>query len=850
MLLQLSAKPVNINLIQVYAPTSDKPDAEVEQFYEQIQEVKRSLKPQEIIMVMGDFNAKVGKGSVAGVSGSFGLGERNERGDTLIRLCREENLMIKNTYFKLPPRRLYTWKSPGDRYRNQIDFFLVNQRFQNSITHVITYPGADIGSDHNPLVANISLRCKLLKKPTKKRKPDIGKTHEPNIRENLKQELNRLCLISDPTTEENPNDIWTKLRANIEAATESIIGYEETTKHKPWMTKEILSLMENRRLAKNHQDRYKEINRIIRQKIKEAKELWIAKECEEAESLHILHDSFNFHKKLRQITGTRRKTPLSALHNEHGKLILEEGELTETWKKYASALFDDNRDNLTTITHQLDGPEILEAELRKALNTMKNNRCPGHDNVYAEVLKQVNTKQLTYLFNKIYESGHIPTDWLKSTFVAIPKKNNPKQCEDFRLISLLSHALKVFLRIIHARIYSKCEEMSGETQFGFVRGLGTREALFSMKLLIQKCYDQQQSVFVCFIDYQRAFDNVKHDLLLRRLGEIGVEEKNIQIIRQLYWNQTAEIKINNTLSTESFNILKGVRQGCILSPILFNIYVEKIFQLALEDETRGIKINGKLITNIRYADDTAILANSIEDLQILLNKLNEVGTAFGLNINIKKTKMMIVSRKDIKDATLSLNGEDIERVVRFKYLGAVVNEKWDCDEEVKLRIGMAKETFSRLKNLLLQRTLPLELRLRVVHCYVWPVLLYGSETWSLKVKSLNRIEAFEMWTLRRLLRIPWTDHLTNQEVLRRAGVERQLLNIVRQKKVSYLGHILRGDRYSIPKLIIQGKIEGRRGPGRKQHSWLRNIRDWCGVQDAETLFRMAENNMLTLAAIN
>ena len=388
--------------------------------------------------------------------------------------------------------------------------------------------------------------------------------------------------------------------------------------------------------------------------------------------------------------------------------------------------------------------------------------------------------------------------------------------------------------------------MSGETQFGFIKGLGTREALFSMKLLVQKCYDQRQNVFICFIDYQKAFDNVKHDLLISRLREIGIDDKDVRIIKQLYFGQSAEIRIRRDLLTQEFNIAKGVRQGGVLSPMLFNIYVEKIFQIALEGVDTGIKINGKPINNIRYADDTAILANNLEDLQDILDRVTEVGEQFGLSINITKTKMMIISRQEFNNINLTINGEAIERVAKFKYLGATLNEKWDCDEEVKIRIGTAKTTYLKMKNILLQRTLPVCLRLRVIKCYIWPILLYGVETWSLKVRTLKRIEAFEMWTLRRMLRISWTEHITNDDVLLRAGVERELLNIVKQRKTSYLGHILRGSRYFIPKLIVQGKIEGRRGPGRKQHSWLRNIREWCGIPDAGSIFRHAENNTLVI----
>ncbi|KAK9879106.1 hypothetical protein WA026_003946 [Henosepilachna vigintioctopunctata] len=111
---------------------------------------------------------------------------------------------------------------------------------------------------------------------------------------------------------------------------------------------------------------------------------------------------------------------------------------------------------------------------------------------------------------------------------------------------------------------------------------------------------------------------------------------------------------------------------------------------------------------------------------------------------------------------------------------------------------------------------------------------------------MNRIEAFEMWTLRRLLKIPWVDRITNEEVLRRAGVERVLLKNIKQRKISYLGHILRGNKYEILRLILVGKIEGRRGPGRKRHSWLCDIKNWCGVKNVGDIFALATEGQLRI----
>lgn len=186
----------------------------------------------------------------------------------------------------------------------------------------------------------------------------------------------------------------------------------------------------------------------------------------------------------------------------------------------------------------------------------------------------------------------------------------------------------------------------------------------------------------------------------------------------------------------------------------FSTYTwKKIFQLALGNETRGIKVNGISINNLRYADDTAILADNIQDLQDMVNLINVAGREYGLTINTNKTKLMIISRQDHTLAQINIDNRPIQTVSNFKYLGTTLNDKWDCDVEIKTRIAMARSAFTKFSKFLLRREISLSLKLRVVKCYIWPILLYGVEIWSFKLRSLNRIKAFEMWILRRLLRI-------------------------------------------------------------------------------------------------
>ena len=157
-LIKLEGKPFNISIIQVYAPTQDHDDVEIENFYDRIERAIKIVKSDEVLIIMGDWNAKVGNEPTPGVTGKYGLGIQNERGQRLKQFCTENNLVVCNTFFQQSARRSYTWKSPGDICRNQIDYILIRNRYKNSVKQVKTYPGADIGSDHIPVACKIQIK--------------------------------------------------------------------------------------------------------------------------------------------------------------------------------------------------------------------------------------------------------------------------------------------------------------------------------------------------------------------------------------------------------------------------------------------------------------------------------------------------------------------------------------------------------------------------------------------------------------------------------------------------------------------------------------------------------------------
>ena len=155
-MMKLETKQFNINVMQVYAPTQDHDGEKIKKFYQEIQNGIKYAKSDEVICIMGELNAKVGDEKYQNIVGMHGLGRRNERGE----FCQENKLIIPNTWFQQPVRKLYTWKCPGDISRNQIHYIMFNVRFRNCIKQAKTYPGADINSDHNPVVVNINMKLK------------------------------------------------------------------------------------------------------------------------------------------------------------------------------------------------------------------------------------------------------------------------------------------------------------------------------------------------------------------------------------------------------------------------------------------------------------------------------------------------------------------------------------------------------------------------------------------------------------------------------------------------------------------------------------------------------------------
>ena len=199
----------------------------------------------------------------------------------------------------------------------------------------------------------------------------------------------------------------------------------------------------------------------------------------------------------------------------------------------------------------------------------------------------------------------------------------PKECSNYHTIALISHTSKVMLKLLHARLQQYVNHELPDIQAGFRKGRGTRDRIANICWIIRKAREFQRNIYFCFIDSAKAFDCVDHNKLWKILKEIGIPDHLTCLLRNLYAGQEATVRTGHG-TTDWFQIRKEVRQGCILSPCLFNLYAEYIMRNpGLEETQAGINIARRNINNLRYAEDTTLMAESEEELKSLLIKVKE-----------------------------------------------------------------------------------------------------------------------------------------------------------------------------------------------------------------------------------
>jgi len=847
-LVKIETKPKNTIIVQVYMPTSNSSERELEEVYEGIEKVIEKVKGDENLIIMGDWNAVVGEESLGDIIGNYGLGNRNERGDRLIDFCSKHELLIMNTYFKHHPRRRYTWKMPGDIGRYQIDYIMVKKRFRNQVKDCRSYPGADIDSDHNLLMMKSNLKFKKIVSRKINDRWHINNLKEEKINDKFKELTNGIS-INERTDIHNR---WGIIKRTMtEAASKTLKDNKRTVPKKEWITTEIISMIEERRKLKigttfESQRKYRELRNLIIRKSKEAKEAFFEEKCKEIEVQMRNGSRDSAYKSVKNFFNDY-KTNRGTIEDKNGVIIYEDIQRGDVWKKYLEQLYEGPELTGQEIEHEevMDNSSnysVLREEFDKALRDLKKKKAAGIDEIQAELWKESGESMRNELFKlikEIFVSGELPLDFTKCKIIPIPKKATANKCDQYRTISLLTHVSKILTIIMSRRMEYKIEAILSEDQFGFRKNMGTREAILALRIIIEKRIRKDKPTYIAFVDIEKAFDNVNWAIMFKILKRAGIEYTERRLLFKLYQKETAVIRFGET--EEEARIRKGVRQGCNLSPSIFNAYIQEAIDIIREKIQLGIKINGRKIDMLRFADDIAVIAENEEELQRMLRCMEEtLLNELSMKINTQKTKVLVCSRNNNITTRIHLqNNQEIKQVEEFSYLGSIVSKDGRSKKEIVTRICQAKIAFNKKRGLFTSKSISVRIRINLLMTYVWSIMLYGSETWTIAKAERSRIEAFEMWCFRRMLKISWTDMVSNEEVLKRMSVRRTLWSNIKKRRNEWIGHVLRHG--GLLGLIIEGCVEGKNARGRPRMEYMQQIIEDQGCTSYKETRKKASN---------
>jgi hypothetical protein len=220
-------------------------------------------------------------------------------------------------------------------------------------------------------------------------------------------------------------------------------------------------------------------------------------------------------------------------------------------------------ENESSVQEDFKGPGLLTSEIRAAIKEIKENKAVGVDDIPIEFWKVLGEKgmnEMIGLCKDIYEQGVWPADFTRGILIPIPKKINAVECEDHRTINLICHASKIILKILTKRVESKVREYIGQNQFGFKKGCGTRDAIGVMRMLCERSIEHGNDVYICFVDFEKAFDRVNWVKMMSVLTSLCIDWRDRRLIWDLYIRQEVVIRVADG-DSEPGIIGRGVRQG-------------------------------------------------------------------------------------------------------------------------------------------------------------------------------------------------------------------------------------------------------------------------------------------------
>lgn len=841
---RFKASPKNVTFVQAYAPTMQADPVEKDDFYSLLAFTLDRIPKADIKVLMGDFNAKVGSDNTSWESamGSHGIGVMNENGRLFADLCIRSELVIGGTLFPHKDIHKITWVSSDHRTQNQIDHIAISKKWRSSLQDVRNKRGADVFSDHHLLIGCIRLKMLGLRRPPVRiaRKMDVAKLKEESTRQRFMERMrNRSEIFAE---EGNAESKWNIIRSAFISIGEDVLGFRDYEK-KEWILDRTWALINERRMMKNRlniappEERsevmrmYSETNRKVGRSARADKRRWlsrVADSAQQAADSNNMRETYRISKRLTSSLGPAVHHPVKS---STGEVLTTEDAQMERWSEYFEDILNKQPPMIPRSptgdpvqrNFNIEPPSIRE--IAKAINRLKNNKSPGADNIASELLKIdaiATAEHLKSIIDEVWASEDTPNDWKDGVIIKLPKKGNLRECTNWRGITLLNTVNKVLSIILHGRLSDTLDSTLRREQAGFRHGNSCTDHTNTLRIIVEQSMEWQTPLVMLFIDFERAFDSIDRGMMWQILTSYGVPDKLLHIIQSMYRNANCRVIHRGAVGRE-FRVASGVKQGCILSPLLFLLVLDWVMKKT-NNAPRGILWNTMTMTRLEdlaFADDICLMANSRQGMEQKLERLVAYGKQVGLKVNVGKTKLMRVNLPSGQFPALSIDGEQIKEVEEFCYLGSIIAKDGGADLCVANRILKARQAFAALNKFWRSPQISRNLKMRFFRTNCMSVLLYGCETWKTTPSIISSLQVFVNNCLRRILRIHWPETIRNEDLWSLTHAEKVEVTITR-RKWSWIGHTLRR-HHCIAKEALDWNPQGARKRGRPKETWRRVI---------------------------
>ncbi|KAK3536896.1 hypothetical protein QTP86_027088, partial [Hemibagrus guttatus] len=522
---------------------------EKERFWSELDEVMESIPTGERVVIGADFNGHVGEGNTGDeeVMGKFGVKERNLEGQMVVDFAKRMDMGVVNTYFQKREEHRVTYKSGGRR----------TQKKRSEI----------------------------------EKKTKWWKLEKEECSEVIRETGRKVLGVSSGRRKED-KETW-------------------------WWNEEVQDSIQRKRLAKKKWDmdrteenrqEYKELQRRVKREVSKAKQ-------KAYEELYTRLDTREGEKDLYRLARQRDRDgkdvqQVRVIKDRDGRVLTSEESVQRRWKEYFEELMNEENERekrvegVNSVEQKVD--KIRMDEVRKALKRMKSGKAVGPDDIPVEVWKclgEAAVEFLASLFNRVLESERMPEEWRRSVLVPIFKnKGDVQSCSNYRGIKLMSHTMKVWERVVEARLRKVVEIC--EQQYGFMPRKSTTDAIFALRILMEKYRDGQRELHCVFVDLEKAYDRVPREELWYCMRKSGVAEKYVRVVQDMYERSRTVVRCA-VGQTEEFNVEVGLHQGSALSPFLFAIVMDQLSEEVRQESP----------WTMMFADDIVICSESREQVE-------------------------------------------------------------------------------------------------------------------------------------------------------------------------------------------------------------------------------------------